>query len=127
MGIAIHSLSSSASLSLFRFGTPRLSMMLAPVQALVAFFTPMQPAQASHRPATRSPAQRMSHAQNIDKRTPPLAFTATGTRHVSRLKVMRQFEPGMARSQAGRMAISGRMADVCAELDRIAQRETLGS
>jgi hypothetical protein len=28
-----------------------------------------------------------------------------------------------SRSQAGRMVISGRMADVCAELDRLAELE----
>ncbi|MDO9359861.1 MAG: hypothetical protein Q7T70_12810 [Polaromonas sp.] len=37
---------------------------------------------------------------------------------------MREFEPGVSPSCAGRMVISGRMADVCAELDRMAQRES---
>jgi hypothetical protein len=40
-----------------------------------------------------------------------------------RLKVVREFEAGISPSCAGRMVISGRMADVCAELDRMAQRE----
>ncbi len=42
----------------------------------------------------------------------------------SRLKVVRAFDPGMAPSCAGRMVISGRMADVCAELDRMSQKDT---
>ncbi|HYW58646.1 MAG TPA: hypothetical protein VE934_16980 [Polaromonas sp.] len=36
---------------------------------------------------------------------------------------MREFEAGISPSCAGRMVISGRMADVCAELDRMAQKE----
>ncbi|WP_293601982.1 MULTISPECIES: hypothetical protein [unclassified Polaromonas] len=40
-----------------------------------------------------------------------------------RLKIVREFEAGVSPSCAGRMVISGRMADVCAELDRMAQRE----
>ncbi len=50
------------------------------------------------------------------------AVNETKTPCVSRLKVMREFEPGLKRSQVGRMAICGRMADVCAELDRIASK-----
>jgi len=39
------------------------------------------------------------------------------------LRVVRVFEAGQARASVGRMVISGRMADVCAELDRLAARE----
>lgn len=39
------------------------------------------------------------------------------------LRVLRVVESGQARSSVGRMVISGRMADVCAELDRLAARE----
>jgi hypothetical protein len=46
-------------------------------------------------------------------------------RPVSRkpLRVLRVMEPGQQRTSVGRMVISGRMADVCAELDRLAARE----
>ena len=40
------------------------------------------------------------------------------------LRVMRVLEAGQAPASVGRMVISGRMADVCAELDRLAARET---
>ncbi|QJC56340.1 hypothetical protein HC248_01645 [Polaromonas vacuolata] len=40
----------------------------------------------------------------------------------SRLKIVRLLEPGDSASCAGRMLISGRMADVCAELDRMEKR-----
>ena len=39
------------------------------------------------------------------------------------LRVVRVLEPGQAPAHAGRLMISGRMADVCAELDRMAARE----
>ncbi len=39
------------------------------------------------------------------------------------LRVVRVVEAGQARASSGRMVISGRMADVCAELDRLAARE----
>ncbi len=120
MGIA----SFSPSLSVFRSVSPGLSMVLAPVQALVAFFMPVQVAQASHRPLVHMPAQRLASTQNTLQQTCTAVHAVDSVRPVSRLKVMREFEPGMARSQSGRMVISGRMSDVCAELDRIAQKET---
>jgi len=40
------------------------------------------------------------------------------------LRVLRVVDAGHASSTAGRMVISGRMADVCAELDRLAALET---
>lgn len=39
------------------------------------------------------------------------------------LRVLRVFDPQQPRAAAGRMVISGRMADVCAELDRLAAAE----
>ena len=39
------------------------------------------------------------------------------------LRVARVMEEQQARQNAGRMVISGRMADVCAELDRLVERE----
>ena len=41
------------------------------------------------------------------------------------LRVMRVLEAGQAPASVGRMVISGRMADVCAELDRLAARAAL--
>ena len=40
------------------------------------------------------------------------------------VRVIRVLEASQAPAQAGRMVMSGRMADVCAELDRLAARET---
>ena len=50
---------------------------------------------------------------------------ATGQNRITPkpLRVLRVVETGQARASVGRMVISGRMADVCAELDRLAARE----
>lgn len=40
------------------------------------------------------------------------------------LRVVRVMEAGQAVAHGGRMMISGRMADVCAELDRMVERES---
>lgn len=39
------------------------------------------------------------------------------------VRVIQVREPGQARASVGRMVMSGRMADVCAELDRLVARE----
>ena len=39
------------------------------------------------------------------------------------LRVLRVVESGQGHASTGRMVISGRMADVCAELDRLVARE----
>jgi hypothetical protein len=43
--------------------------------------------------------------------------------HAKPLRVVRFVEGGMPRASVGRMVISGSMADVCAELDRLAAQE----
>jgi hypothetical protein len=43
------------------------------------------------------------------------------------LRVVRVIEPGQSQASVGRMVISGRMADVCAELDRLVAREAMAS
>lgn len=51
----------------------------------------------------------------------PLMTGATTT--LKPLRVIRVVESGQSRSSIGRIVISGRMADVCAELDRLAAGE----
>ena len=48
---------------------------------------------------------------------------ATFAKKVMPLRVLRVIEKGQPRSCTGRLVISGRMADVCAELDRLVARE----
>ncbi|MDI1273896.1 hypothetical protein [Polaromonas sp.] len=126
MGIAV--LSRSPALS------PLLSLLRSPLQALAVLLRPL-------RPSPRLPAFVAVPRRPATGELPAaLKTTATGARPASmtghkpcqtvvkatsprRLKIVREFEAGVSPSCAGRMVISGRMADVCAELDRMAQRE----
>ncbi len=107
---------------------PVLSLLLTPLQALLGPF--IQTGNVSTKAGKRglpggSDIGGVMHARHADHgeacmvshNKPPLK------RLPSRLKIVREFEPGVGASCAGRMTISGSMADVCAELDRMAQRE----
>jgi hypothetical protein len=115
--------------------SPLLSVLLAPLQALAALWVPAQPP-ASVIPSSPVPAFRRLAANDASATKFIAAYaqpaSATGQKHGQtmartaaprRLKIVREFEPGISPSCAGRMVISGRMADVCAELERMAQRE----
>ena len=100
-----------------------LSMLLAPVQAIAALFVPAQSASALTCPAPKSSVACRTSAVSYQALKPVATKPARqNIQHapVQRLKVVRQFEPGASRSCAGRLVISGRMSDVCAELDRMA-------
>lgn len=100
-----------------------LSLLLAPLQALAALFVPTQ---------SGLPHTRQACCPNLAYRaaaSSPKALNTTFAKPVKlsvpaapiqRLKIVRQYEPGANRSCAGRLVISGRMSDVCAELDRMA-------
>nr|WP_315262653.1 hypothetical protein [uncultured Limnohabitans sp.] len=60
--------------------------------------------------------------QNVVRGFMPEQALQSTRRHLP-LRVARVMEAQHNRSQAGRMVISGRMADVCAELDRLAELE----
>ena len=47
--------------------------------------------------------------------------------HRPALRVVRVLESGQATAHTGRLVISGRMADVCAELERMAAQESAAS
>ena len=107
------------------FCTPRTSTLLAPVQALVALFMPVQPVKANRLSVVRAPELRTPVKPNLVKSNPAEpAPAAVHSRQTTCLRVVREFDPCNKRSHAGRMVISGRMADVCAELDRIALKES---
>ncbi|MGH8858084.1 MAG: hypothetical protein ACREXG_08665 [Polaromonas sp.] len=114
-----------------------LSALLAPVQALATWFVPAQSASgqfavpAGARRAPHQPHQLVlpfAHGGTTVRRRPATAHTTaakSGSRmpSLSRLKVVRELDSAVSPACAGRMVISGRMADVCAELERMAQRE----
>ena len=110
--------------------TTGLAFFLAPLHALVSLFMPVQNAASICPPSSQTPKNRPSRQRAIDKASWRLAsgenapnLLPAQLNRPSRLKVVREFEPGVGRSCAGRMVISGRMADVCAELERMAQQE----
>ena len=67
------------------------------------------------RRTTHSPVLR-TQAASASRNSAALNFRA--------VRMVRVVEAGQSRSNAGRMVISGRMADVCAELDRMVARES---
>jgi hypothetical protein len=75
------------------------------LQALAAFFAPPR-AVAVPCAVSRPAARRMAQPAPAKP-----------------LRVVRVLEPSAPRAIAGRMVISGRLADVCAELDRLAALE----
>jgi|GEM_PF-731276 len=60
-----------------------------------------------------APSPQLARAEAVNDHSPP----------ARPLRVLRVIEQGQGGSVAARLRISGRMADVCAELDRLAARE----
>jgi hypothetical protein len=86
--------------------TLALPNVFAPLQSLLAWWSALR-----HR-AQQAAAQP----------TAPRARAPHTLPHQP-LRVLRVVEPRSTRTAAGRMVISGRMADVCAELERLAAQE----
>ena len=100
--------------------------LFAPLQNLLGWF--MGPSPTAHH--VRPPAQaRAATVPAYVRRTEPVrprpdcTRVAAGPVRVRPLRVLRVADGCTGRAGAGRMVISGRMADVCAELDRLAAAE----
>jgi hypothetical protein len=93
--------------------------LLAPVQNLLGWLVQVPP-----RKAAASQQARPATAHSSDLRA-CTSWTALNRcdRPRRALRVVRVVETCPAPLAAGRMVISGRMADVCAELDRLAALE----
>ena len=96
----------------------------APLQGLLRWLTPtVTPlGQAAVQPRA-TPATGMNTLPACQRR--PSRRDAAPSRLVQRrpLRIVRIMEAGQTPAQVGRMVISGRLADVCAELDRLAACE----
>lgn len=110
--------------------SPLLSLLLAPVQALAAWFVPAQTRSgrfSAPARAQRATGQLVLPFSSGAAAAPRESTQACKTRPQgptpSRLRIVREFDANVGPACAGRMVISGRMADVCAELERMAQRE----
>jgi hypothetical protein len=89
--------------------------------AFADFFTPLQSLANRWIPARR--AQRDGGLRYVAVRPACTARPAAATTSTRPLRVVRVVEDRHAGPASGRVVISGRMADVCAELDRLAARE----
>lgn len=106
-----------------------LGGFLTRLHALKSLFVPTQNAEKNLRVLTNQAMKnRTARPRAIDTAAWRLGssenrknLSAAEITRPSRLRIVREFEPGVGTSFAGRMVISGRMADVCAELDRMAQ------
>lgn len=78
--------------------------------------TPRPPSQYESTQRTYAPGSMEPHATQMR------AGSGAFLQHKP-LRIVHVLEAGQTQSSVGRMVISGRMADVCAELDRLAARE----
>jgi hypothetical protein len=104
-----------------------LSRMFASLRAFLACFA--STSEAGSAPGTPgAPGAPSRPNQPAGPRQGPHRPVWHGpVRHAFKpLRVVRVLEPSAPRSTAGRMVISGRLADVCAELDRLAALEARG-
>jgi len=109
-------------IALFSFNS-----LLAPLQGLVGWFVGASPARC---PATLRAAPATSALNSIapcHRPTRGLAIKPLQKGRSRPLRVLRVVDGSQPRANAGRMVISGRMADVCAELDRLAALEAAAS
>ncbi len=94
----------------------------APLRLLQQWLWPEASMSLRHQPAV--PAAKPKTAPYlVAARAMPTPKKAPNSLKSKPLRVVRVVESGQARSEVGRMVISGRMADVCAELDRLAACE----
>jgi hypothetical protein len=120
-----------------------LSLLIAPVQAVVLFFAPHAAAGKPNgvrmpaRAHASTSAQTMQHAHAAPtahanaahprtthpRTTHPRSKTYVSAKPIHRVRVVRNVDASLPADRAGRMVVSGRFADVCAELDKLASME----
>lgn len=104
-----------------------MARVVAPLGHLWQRLTPLSSAQTAPLRTGYRPACSPNAPQSA-RRPQAGGWTATDAHRLPRasvpLRVRRILDADQATHQAGRMVISGRMADVCAELDRLALRSS---
>jgi len=100
-------------------GTPLFAanVLFAPLQQLAHWIR--RPRAGASRSLVALPRTHAVRARPAVHRAAPVHAART-----AQLRVVRVFEGPQPAAAAGRMVISGRMADVCAELERLAALET---
>ncbi len=113
-----------------------LSLIIAPLQAVVLFFAPHAAHTVSFKtssprqPVRTTPSQRAVPMQRdqagqvsplrAQRVTYPQSRQAVTAKPIHHVRVVRNVDTTLPADRAGRMVVSGRFADVCAELDRLA-------
>jgi uncharacterized protein YfaP (DUF2135 family) len=107
-----------------------LSLLIAPLQAVVLFFAPhagaFKPTSARSQapvPAGTQSGAAQGSASRVSRITYPQSHSAVAAKPIHRVRVVRNVDTSLPADRAGRMVVSGRFADVCAELDRLAASE----
>lgn len=97
--------------------------MGTPLFAFNALFTPLQQFVRFVARRLAAPPQAVRPLPAKTCVATPSAAATPASASPRRLRVVRVLESSHAAACAGRMVISGRMADVCAELERLAALE----
>ena len=117
------------------FSSVHLAGLWAPLHGFLSWFAnaPAKLQPSEERYAQNKPGKSMAgiakpaHQRPVLEAKPLTCFQArthaAQGRAPTRLRVLREFEPGTSPACAGRMVITGRMADVCAELERMSQSQ----
>ena len=108
-----------------------ISSLYNSIQNFMSASSLLQSAPTKHSVRPSGSSSNVARPNSASVSTIPTNFKANFTTnspaaslsHQRALRVMRIAEQGDAPSCAGRMVISGRMADVCAELDRLVALE----
>lgn len=102
------------------------SKIWIPLHGVLGWFKASPVSTSSATPDTQAPVVLPAAVNAVSKRIEP-ACHASIKRRAPRppLRVVRILESDQTSAQVGRMVISGRMADVCAELDRLAACEAV--
>ena len=119
-GLAAFSAAWRSLTTMFRANLPSPAGAALSGTSAIPWMLPGSTAPAQNHAAIKTVANHAIHAKAISQKQ---RQTVTRANTPRRLRVVRQVEEGISPSCAGRMVISGRMADVCAELDRMVQRE----
>jgi hypothetical protein len=132
LGRCIVDLVLSFSLMSRRFTMNLLSLLIAPLQAVVLFFAPhavgtkplgMRSAAQSEAPSVVPHGASGGTALRTSRITYPSSMPHISAKPIHRVRVVRNIDTALPADRAGRMVVSGRFADVCAELDRLASME----
>ncbi len=88
-----------------------------------AFFTNPSSTRASSASASSTRASLVSGFVHAGRTTYPRSKSNVSARPIHRVRVVRNVDASLPLDRAGRMVVSGRFADVCAELDKLASIE----